>query len=86
MRDKKDIDVYLIELVRSYPQLYDKSHAEYKNQVKKTKIWREIGTESGFKGSNFILLIKYTITSPKTRRKLMLFVACSPLSLPQLRH
>jgi hypothetical protein len=57
-RLKKDSDVQLIELVRNYPQLYDKANNEYKQQVKKTPIWEDIAKQTGFPGLylSFILL------------------------------
>lgn len=35
----------LIEMVRSYPMLYDLSHEDYKSLRKKDRIWSEIGKE-----------------------------------------
>ena len=32
----------LIELIRRYPELYDKKHDEYQNIRRKEDIWREI--------------------------------------------
>jgi hypothetical protein len=56
MREKKDNDLQLIELVRQFPQLYDKGNNEYKNQVKKNVIWDNIAKEAGFLG---LYLFKY---------------------------
>ncbi|KAI1707768.1 alcohol dehydrogenase transcription factor myb/SANT-like domain-containing protein [Ditylenchus destructor] len=41
-------DVRLMEAVRKYPQLYDKNHPEYRDQVRKGPIWDRIAQEVGF--------------------------------------
>jgi len=40
--DNNDVDGALIDLVRSYPCLYDKSSKEFKNKPKKDGAWMEI--------------------------------------------
>jgi len=34
-----------IEIVKKHPILYDLSHKDYKNKLKKEKIWDKIGRE-----------------------------------------
>ena len=35
----------LINLVRTYPELYDLSNEHYSNQIRKNNIWKEISKE-----------------------------------------
>lgn len=53
--DKKEIEKMttnekLIELVRSHECLYNKQSPLYKNVIKKTKLWEEIGEKLGMTG------------------------------------
>lgn len=41
-----------IETVRNHPELYDKAHQQYKNNVRKGGIWREIATAFQMKDGN----------------------------------
>jgi hypothetical protein len=52
MKTKQENYLKLIDIVSRYPQLYDKAHPEYRNQLKKTVIWEKIATEAGFQGFN----------------------------------
>jgi len=40
-------DEIFIEFVRKYPILYDSSHMQYKNLIKKDSIWKEISQNIG---------------------------------------
>lgn len=42
----------LIENVRQYPLLYDKSLPDYSNNNKKSQIWAKIAGTVGYKGMN----------------------------------
>jgi hypothetical protein len=41
----------LIEWVRKFPELYDKKHPKYMNNVHKAVLWSEIARKTGFKGT-----------------------------------
>lgn len=53
-------DSNLIELVRSYEELYNLQHQYYSNQQRRDNIWEEIGEVLGENGKLF--LITYIIT------------------------
>lgn len=41
---EKDTDTILIDLVKNFPQLYDKSQADFKNIHKKDRAWMKISS------------------------------------------
>lgn len=53
---EEDIDVVLIDLVKNFPYLYDKSTKDFKNATKKERTWMEISTILKLSG-NFLLLL-----------------------------
>jgi hypothetical protein len=52
---RKEITIELIHQVSMYPELYDKSADQYKNNVRKTAIWDHIAKQLGFEGFNFFI-------------------------------
>ena len=50
--------INLIENVRKFPVLYDKSHYKYSNKNYKAQIWRQVAENAGYKGKLIYYLLK----------------------------
>lgn len=55
---KEDTDTILIDLVKNFPQLYDKSSTDYKNIHKKDRAWMKISSILKIPG-NFFIIVSY---------------------------
>lgn len=55
----KSGDDLLIDLVRSYPHLWDKSNKDFKDSIKKDTSWEEISAVFHISGKNFIIVFFY---------------------------
>jgi hypothetical protein len=61
--NNKDNDQLLIDLIRSYPHLWDKQRKDYKDTTKKETSWEEISTILNQSSKYLILLIKNSLKS-----------------------